>query len=255
MTSFTASAPITATSGQVISGVRITNSSGPCITIPRGVTGVVVRDSDIGPCEGEGNIVVFGNNATIEYNVVHDGARGVLVDGASTVVTRMNRFNQFHGPKFKGTAIEYDRTNFGVIDANLVTGRAYASDAVSFYESSNARLTNNTIDIDMAEPSGAAFTMGDSTTGTPGINNYVAGNIVRQTGGVPAGVFGSGGNTVLEKNCLTAGIQAYNYSGIFVGVTVRNNVINVAASFVPDTSAIAGWSTNVNSTNCALLPQ
>jgi hypothetical protein len=87
------------------------------------------------------------------------------------------------------------------------------------------------------------------------VNNHVSGNIVRQTGGVPAGVFGSGGNTTLEKNCLTAGIQAYNYSGTFVGVTVRNNVINLGASFVPDTSAITGWSTNINSTNCSLLPQ
>lgn len=219
------------------------------------MTGVVVRDSDIGPCEGEANILIYGDGALVEYSSVHDGARGVLVDGAADVVTRFSAFNQFHGPKFKGTAIEYDRTQRGVIDGNRVTGRAYASDAVSFYESSNARLVNNTIDIDMAEPSGAAFTMGDSTTGNPGVNNYVAGNVVRQTGGVPAGVFGSGGNTVLERNCLTAGIQAYNYSGIFVGVTVRLNVINLGASFVPDPSTIAGWATNINGTDCSKVPQ
>ena len=254
VSAFAASGPITATSGQVIAGVRISNSNGPCIVIPRGVTGVVVRDSDIGPCEGEGNIVVHGNGATIEYNFVHDGARGVLVDGASNVTTRMSKFNQFHGPKFKGTAIEYDGTNFGVIDGNVVTGKDYASDAVSGYESSNMRMTNNSIDITVAEPSAAAFTMGDSTTGKPGANNYVAGNTVRQGGGVPAGVFGSNGNTVLEKNCLTAGIQAYNFSGIFVGVTVRNNVINMGASFVPDKGVVAGWTTNINSTNCALVP-
>jgi len=161
-----------------------------------------------------------------------------------------NKFNQFHGPKYKGTAIECDYTNFCTMDGNVVTGRAYASDAVSMYESSNAKIINNVIDIDMAEPSGAAFTMGDSTTGKPGSNNYVAGNVVRQTGGVPAGVFGSNGNTVLEKNCLTAGIQAYNYSGVFVGVTVRNNVIG-PGSFVPDTSVIAGWSTNIMGTDCS----
>ncbi|MBL8340913.1 MAG: hypothetical protein JNL30_05535, partial [Rubrivivax sp.] len=48
---------------------------------------------------------------------------------------------------------------------------------------------------------------------------------------------------------------AYNYSGTFVGVTVRNNVINLGASFVPDPGAIGGWNTNINSTNCALVPQ
>jgi hypothetical protein len=215
---------------------------------------VVVRDSDIGPCGGGANILIEGANATVEYSFVHNGNRGVLAHHTSGAVTRNSKFDTFYGPKFNGTAIEYDYMDGGVIDGNVVTGSNYASDAVSSYESSGIRMTSNFFDINVAEPSAAAFTMGDSTSGKPGANNYVAGNIVRQSGGVPAGVFGSNGNTVLEKNCLTAGIQAYNYSGVFVGVTVRNNVINMAASFVPDASVIAGWGTNINSTNCALVP-
>jgi hypothetical protein len=254
VSSFTASGPITASAGQVISGVRISNANGPCITIPSGATGVVVRDSDIGPCGGSANIVVYGANAVIEHVFVHNGNRGVLAQSTSGVVTRLSRFDTFYGPKYNGTAIEYDYMASGEIDRNVVTGSNYASDAVSAYESSNMRLTNNTIDINVSEPSAAAFTMGDSTSGKPGSNNYVAYNTVKQTGGVPAGVFGSNSNTVLEKNCLSAGIQAYNYSGVFDGVTVRNNVINMAASFVPVTSVISGWNTNVNSTNCALVP-
>ena len=255
ISSFTASGPIVASSGQVISGVRIQNPGGACITIPANATGVVVRDSDIGPCGGSGNIVIEGANATVEFSFVHNGNRGVIATRTSGVVTRQNRFDTFYGPKFNGTAIEYDFMNGSEIDGNVVTGRDYASDAVSVYESSNIRLTNNTIDITVAEPSAAAFTMGDSTSGNPGANNYVAGNIVRQSGGVPAGVFGSNGNTVLEKNCLTAGIQAYNYSGVFHGVAVRSNVINMGASFVPDTGVLAGWTTNINSTNCSLVPK
>mgnify|MGYP001361141327 CR=1 FL=1 len=255
ITSFTSSGPIVASAGQVISGVRIQNPGGACITIPAGATGVTVRDSDIGPCGGSGNIVIEGANATVEFSFVHNGNRGVIATRTSGVVTRQNTFDTFYGPKFNGTAIEYDYMSSGQIDGNVVTGRDYASDAVSVYESSNIRLTNNTIDITVAEPSAAAFTMGDSTSGKPGSNNYVAGNIVRQSGGVPAGVFGSNGNTVLEKNCLTAGIQAYNYSGVFHDVAVRSNVINMGASFVPDTSVVAGWTTNINSTNCSLVPK
>jgi len=60
---------------------------------------------------------------------------------------------------------------------------------------------------------------------------------------------------VLENNCFAAGIQAYNYSGTFVGVTVRNNVINLGNSFVPNTSVIAGWNSNINSTDCGLTPR
>ncbi len=254
VSSFTASGPITATSGQVISGVRISNANGPCITIPSGATGVVVRDSDIGPCGGSANIVVYGSGAVIEHVFVHNGNRGVLAQSTGGVVTRLSKFDTFYGPKYNGTAIEYDYMSSGEIDRNVVTGSNYASDAVSVYESSNMRLTNNNIDINVSEPSAAAFTMGDSTSGKPGSNNYVAYNTVKQSGGVPAGVFGSNSNTVLEKNCLSAGIQAYNYSGIFEGVTVRNNVINMTASFVPVTSALAGWSSNIDSTDCSRVP-
>jgi len=255
VSSFTSSGPITASAGQVISGVRIQNPNGPCITVPAGATGVVIRDSDIGPCGGNANIFIEGANATVEYSYVHHGNRGVMAHRTSGTVTRLSRFDTFYGPKFNGTAIEYDYMSSGTIEGNVVRGSNYASDAVSVFESSNIRLLNNDIDINVSEPSAAAFTMGDSTNGVPGANNYVAGNIVKQSGGVPAGVFGSSGNTVLEKNCLSAGIQAYNYSGTFVGVTVRNNVINLGASFVPDTSVISGWASNINSTNCALVPQ
>jgi hypothetical protein len=251
---FTASGPITASAGQVISGVRIQNPNGPCITVPAGATGVVIRDSDIGPCGGNANIFIEGANATVEYSYVHHGNRGVMAHRTSGTVTRFSRFDTFYGPKFNGTAIEYDYMASGTIEGNVVRGSNYASDAISVFESSNMRLVNNDVDINVAEPSAAAFTMGDATNGNPGANNYVAGNVVKQTGGVPAGVFGSSGNTVLEKNCLSAGIQAYNYSGTFVGVTVRNNVINLGASFVPDTSVIAGWASNINSTDCSRVP-
>jgi hypothetical protein len=259
---FTASGPITATSGQVIEGVRISNTNGPCIVIPSGATNVVVRDSDIGPCAGDASIVVQANGATLENNFVHEGRRGILVVRANNVSVLNNKV---HGP-FAGnscgtnnpshcsSAIQLDNVNNSIVQGNQVRGNNFGSDAVSVYESSSIRLVGNDIDVNIAWMHAAGFTMGDSTSGNPGRDNYVAGNVVRQTGGVPAGVFGSNGNTILEKNCLTGGIQAFNYSGTFVGVTVRNNVINMGASFVPDTSVVAGWSSNVNSTNCTLVP-
>ena len=254
MTTFTASGPITAQAGQVISGVKISNSNGPCITIPASATNVTVRDSDIGPCGGSANIFIEGANATVEYVSVHHGNRGVMFHRTSGGKAIKGKYDTFYGPAYNGTAIEFDYMSSGEIDGNVVTGSNYASDAISVFDSSNMRLTNNTVDIQVDEPSAAAFTMGDSVSGVPGANNYVAGNIVYQRGGVPAGVFGSGGNTMLEKNCLTAGIQAYNYSGVFVGVTVRNNVINIGQSFVPVTSVISGWNTNINSTDCSQVP-
>lgn len=257
--SFTASGPITATSGQVIAGVSISNPGGACITVPAGVTGVVIRDSRIGPCGGSGymagNIVVRGQ-ATIEHNLIAQGVRGVAAERTSGLVLRKNVFDTFRGPHPMGKAAELNYMTGALVEGNQFRGRDYASDVLSAFESRNMQYIGNDFDVHIAEPSSAAFTMGDGTGGDPGGNNYVARNVVRQQGtGVPAGVFGSSGNTVLEYNCFTAGIQAYNYSGTFVGVTIRHNVINLAASFVPDTSVIAGWSTNIDGTDCSKVPQ
>lgn len=254
--SFSTVGPIVAVSNQTISAVRINTTSGPCITVPAGVNNVTIVDCDLQRGRGEGNIIVHGSNVTILHCNITDGNRGVLVDGGTNVVTRKCVFTTFNASPFpRGTACEYDRVNGGEITENLFYGSSYPSDVISCYESSNLRLTGNYGDVNIAEPSSAAFTMGDSTTGNPGSNNYVAGNYIKQTGGgVPAGVFGSSGNTILEQNCFPSGIQAYNYSGVFVGVTVRNNAINFSNSFVPDTSVISGWSTNVNGSLPASVP-
>jgi hypothetical protein len=242
----------------VISGVRIQNAGGPCITIPAGATGVIVRDSDIGPCGGgEANINISSTDATIEYNYVHDGRRGILAQRADGVIIRKNRLQRFTdtGVNHLASAIEVNYTNGGVVDGNRPHDYDSNGDVLSMFESSNIQLINNTVDnVNITWKDSAGFTMGDSISGNPGANNYVARNTVRTTGGVPAGVFGSAGNTILEFNCLPGGIQAYNFSGVFNGVTVRNNVINMGASFVPVTSVISGWNTNVNSTDCALVP-
>ncbi len=258
---FTASGPITADTGQVISGLRISNPNGSCVTIPPGATNVTVRDSDIGPCGGDASVLVQGPGALIEHNFVHEGRRGIYVTHTSNATGRANKV---HGP-FAGnscgtsnpshcsSAIQFDAVQTGEADGNEIRGSHYGTDALSAFESSGMRLVNNDIDVSISAPDAAPFTMGDSTTGNPGRDNYVAGNTVRQSGGVPPGVFGSTANTILERNCLTSGIQAYNFSGVFNGVTVRNNVIG-PGSFVPDTSVIAGWGTNVSSTDCSLVP-
>jgi len=234
-----------AVSGTTYSGLRISNPNGPCITIS-GVSNVTVVDSELGPCGAEAAIVVdsTASAVTLTHLFVHDSPRGVLVNGANGVTTSNSRFDTITGAFPHGTAVEYDYvTGSGVISGNHLRG-AYGSDAISGFQSSGLRIVDNDLRVTMTHIHAAAFTIGDSVNGTPGHDNYVARNKVTQNGGVPSGVFGSTGNTVLEGNCLGNGIQAYNYNNApFVGVTVRNNVIG-PGSFVPDTSVVAGWSTN-----------
>jgi hypothetical protein len=259
VTSFKASGPINATNGQVISGLKITNPNGPCVTVAN-VSNVRIVDSEIGPCGGgsadygNANIKIIGaSNITVEYSNVFGGNRPFIAQGGSNITFQNNLTpGPFSGGGLTG-GIEFDQVNGGTVDGNVISGE-FPGDVISMFESSNMRVTNNLLNVSIRDPSGAGFTMGDSTTGNPGHDNYVAFNTVTQTGGVPAGVFGSTANTVLEKNCLKSGIQAYNYSGTFNGVTVRSNVINMGASYVPVTSVISGWSTNINSTDCRLVP-
>jgi len=245
VTTFQPRGAFAAVSGTTYSGLRISNPSGPCITVS-GASNVTIIDSELGPCGGEAAIVVDGTTASIllDHLAIHDSPRGVLVNGANGVTTSNSTFDDINGSIPRGTAVEYDYiTGGGAITGNQVRG-SYNSDAISGFQSSGLRITSNDVRVTLTHIHSAPFTIGDSVNGTPGHDNYVANNKVTQNGGVPPGVFGSTGNTVLENNCLASGIQAYNYNNApFVGVTVRNNVIG-PGSFVPDTSGIAGWSTN-----------
>ena len=250
MTSLTPSGPINASSGQVISGLRISNPSGPCITVV-GVANVRIVDSEIGPCGGGqadyGNANIKTANATnltIEYTRIFGGDnRAFIAQGGSNIVFRKNVVSgAFNGPFLVG-GIEFDYVDGGTAQDNFVLA-SFAGDSISMYESSNMRNVGNYLDVSTSHQHSAGFTMGDSTTGNPGRNNYVAGNYVKQSGGVPAGVFGSSGNTVVENNLFTGGMQAFNYSGIFVGVTVRRNAIG-PGSYIRDSSLLSEFETNV----------
>lgn len=252
---FTASGAITAVSGQTISGKSF-SGTGVKVTVPAGVTGVTIEDCTF---TGAGNslVLVQGSSVTIRYCRFHDGNRGILLNSAVNITVQYNIFDTFNGIGIESHAIDNQFTvGPTLIDGNSFIGTYNDSDVVSNFNTSRVTLTNNTFDVTVTEPSSAAFTIGDSLNQQAGRDNYIAFNTVSQGGGgVPCGIFGSQGNTIMEYNCLKAGIQAYNYEGNpFVGVTIRKNVINMGVSFVPNTSIINGWATNVNGTDCSLMP-
>jgi len=252
--SFTTSSPITVQSGQTVSALRITTTGDTaCIIIPPGASGWLIEDCDLDNGSGTANVIECqGSNGTIQYNNTKNGGRGILCYGAANVDVFANAAEGFERTGGGlGSALEMDYCTGVTAEKNSVAGSNYGSDAVSFFQSSFSRLVGNTINVDIANPYGAAFTMGDMIpiseggSGDPGHDNYVAGNDVRQTRGVPCGVFGSSGNTVLEHNLFANGIQAYNYSGVFIGVNVRYNAIG-PGSFIPDASLLGPlWGTNV----------
>lgn len=249
VTSFTDSGPIEATAGATYEGLRITSPDGPCLTID--VPNVRVADVELGPCGGSAAIVVTAgaSDVVIEHVAIHESNRGVLADHAGRIEVLSSTFVDIVGAAPEGSAIEFDYLEAGgTMIGNRLRG-SYGSDVLSTFQSSFVRIERNDIDVTITEGSAAAFTLGDSVApALPGHDNYAGYNVVFNVGGVPPGIFGSTGNTILEHNCLRTGLQARTYPpeapAPFEGVTIRFNQIG-PGSFTPAMDLVAEWDTNV----------
>lgn len=262
LTSFTPMADITALSNSTYHGLSF-SGSGVKVTVPNNVSDVLFEECQF-VTSSNACALVQGVRVTFRHCTFLDSPRGILLNASSNVTIELCRFEGCStGTQYEGHAIENDyNAGPAVIDSNHFIG-TYNSDCISNFQASRVTLTNNTGTVNITEPSGAPFTIGDGTVPTNrGRDNYVAFNQITQTGvGVQPGVFGSDGNTIIEYNCFPQGIQAYAYPnenpGVFLGVVIRHNLINFGASYLPmPTSSYGGaeFSTNVNGTSCALTP-
>ena len=262
------STQLVATSGQQITGIKFNGSIANQLLIPQGVTGVLVEDCEF-TNSPDASLYTQGTNVTIRFCYFHDCERGILNEyGAGLTVNYCDFFDIIGSSPYSSAAIENNYSNGVSTFTNNTFRGSYNGDTVSNYSSSRITMTDNTWDVTIIEPSGAAFTIGDSTNSPPapiipGRDFYVAFNSITQSGGVPAGVFGSSGNTIIEYNCFSGGIQLRDYPPAdeggpapFIGVTVRHNLIDIGNSYVPQVALgnVAGWSTNIDGTNCALTP-
>jgi hypothetical protein len=263
--SYTASGSITAATGQVIEGLSFLGTAN--LIIPNGVSGVVVSDCLFdGQGDAVNKIVVQGHGNRIEHCTIRNCKRGILVSKGGSGQGGNN--NTIYKCRLDGTAVHEAPENlshaiqiaggvFGAVTGCLVwdnycTGSGYMADILSLYECSHNKVIGNWVEGSVASGAAAPFTVGDSATGTPSGDNYVAGNYFRLTGatGVQAGVFGSSGFTLLEQNCFASGVQAYNYIGgsnatNFIGVYMRSNAIDSSNVFTDDDLPdILQWSTN-----------
>jgi hypothetical protein len=111
------SGPIVATQGQMITGWHVTSSSGPCIIVPAGVTGVSIVGNQIGPCGSTTQASVPANlgvqinpgatNVLVRSNVCHDVSSCVYADGAQGVVVDRNQVFNIRGPLPRGQMAQF----------------------------------------------------------------------------------------------------------------------------------------------------
>ncbi len=149
------SGPIVATTGQVIEGKRISNPTGPCITVPDGVHGVVIRNNDIGPCgetttsatlldwANDVGVLIAGYDVLIGGNTIHDVRAGVYAQGAEhPIVVDRNLVWGIRGPEPRGEMVQL----------NTVTSTGAGPYAAA--GSAQTRITNNVSDKTLSQDTG-----------------------------------------------------------------------------------------------------
>lgn len=122
-----ASGPITATSNRTISGLKISNPAGPCITVPAGVHDVTITGNQIGPCgkNVDGLGITIKERATrivMTSNVIHDVSSGVHAYGSFNPITFSgNTVYNVRGPYPRGQMIQFDSVS-GSAGQSKITG-------------------------------------------------------------------------------------------------------------------------------------
>jgi hypothetical protein len=232
-------ASIVAAAGQVVSGVRITSATGPCITVAD-VPDVVIHDVELGPCGGPG-VRISGRRATrirVTNSVIHtersgraglDTGAGVYVgDGASTVLVQGNVIERSEtnvfairargvrvignylrnplGPFPRGTQVQFGWVTGGEVSDNfgeVVPERATAGEHQ--LEDHINMYASRDIRIEGnylrggRSRSGCGITLGDGGRDGSGANWTARRNTLVRTGNCGIGI-GGGTNAVVDGN-------------------------------------------------------
>ncbi|WP_428419927.1 right-handed parallel beta-helix repeat-containing protein [Methylibium sp.] len=251
---------ITATSGMVIEGKHITNPNGPCIFIPQGVTNVIIRDNEIGPCGKAGDSVnresvyidAGASNVTIQRNWMHDMSTGIYARQAKhPLVIEKNFVSNIRGPLWQGQFVQLASVREGSgqtrITCNVLDGRYGTApsgrsneDHISLYNTLGSQ--SNPIEIAYNRirgypmgggRSGSGMQLGDGGTSSTGSGWYwVHDNTIVYTNGSGISVAG-GSNITIENNrvdnrgpnqdSMTSQAFVLQAHAPINGVTLRNN--------------------------------
>lgn len=251
----TPSGPITAWSGAVISGMRISNPNGPCVRIPEGVTNVRIEDNEIGPCGwGHDDVGVLispnANDVTVRHNVIRDAPSAVYARSARhPIVVEGNLVYNIRGPLPRGQMVQFNGVNGGwgqsrivgnVSDKRLATIATRYEDHISMFQSSGTssapiliacnRLrggdSNNGSGIIIGDYGGEWYTVRDNVIvlvanvgiGVAGARNAtISGNWIYQKGSSPDTKTNLASYSMTYAGVTPGNVTFSNNRGIAVG--------------------------------------
>ncbi|MCF6226945.1 MAG: right-handed parallel beta-helix repeat-containing protein [Xanthomonadales bacterium] len=284
--SLTASGPIVINgeSDVVISGLHISNPNGACVMIGSGASNIIIKNSEIGPCDGNAVDIRSSNNITVQSNYIHDAVgegvylhnvelievtnnkiervrTGVYASIGSQIKVSHNEFRNMQGPMPRGQMVQLAfvkgpgnsvTNNFGINEL----GFSVPEDAINMYKSKGVpgdpiMISNNLIIGGGPSTSGGGILLGDG-----GESSYQVAkdNILVNPG--QYGVAIAGGhhhkllnNLIYSKQFSFTNIGIYvwdQYDSACTNITVRGNSVNYTHR---DGFKNAGW----NGLNCGVI--
>jgi peptidoglycan/xylan/chitin deacetylase (PgdA/CDA1 family) len=259
----TASGPITATDGQVITGLHITSNSGPCVTITNKAN-VWINDSEIGPCGSDGVFISGGSGHRITNSIIHTDhggpgnvGMGVFILGsASNILVHSNQFSTNEssiyaqsssnirvignysknpqGPYPRGQHIQFNGITSGSVTDNYgvaTAGQSDQEDAINLYQSNSINIARNYM-VGGDSTTGCGILIGDEG----GTNDTVQNNTLIRTAQCGIGIAGgsghiASGNKILDTNTVggagNVGLYVDNFSGSpCSNITVTDNIVS-----------------------------
>jgi hypothetical protein len=265
----TPSGPITASgqTGVVVQGLHITNPNGDCVTITDS-TNITIRQSEIGPCRGNGIVINNGNTINIFDNYIHpegtlagccDVTDGIFANGTRSLTVQ-------------GNVIAYGESNIEAQNQTNITilGNFFLNPRNSgdrgqniqvFYGSSSVLVENNytlasvdTSRYKFAESQEDSINFGASTTGdfTSGIiarNNYITGGHSASGCGLIAET-GANGAQFLSNTLVDTGQCGIGIADGKNHVVDSNKVLNSTPVSGGGNTAIYVWKVNSSDPAC-----
>lgn len=241
---FKSSGPIVATSGQVITGLHITNPNGPCITL-QNASGVKIYNNKIGPCRGNAINAINVDSLSVTHNLMDNIATGLYVQDSSagSITFEKNLAFNIKGPMPRGQIIQLNNVHGpGIIISCNISDQPVEScdptqtpeDHINLYASSGT--AGSPIKVSYNKLRGGCSTSGGGimTGDKDGSDIIVNDNILVDPGQYGVAIAG-GRNIKLLRNKVFSSKHAWTNVGAYVwnqypylceGHEVRGNQIN-----------------------------
>ncbi|MCE1174500.1 MAG: IPT/TIG domain-containing protein [Propionibacteriales bacterium] len=254
----TRSGPITATSGQTITGLHITSTTGPCVKVAPGASNVKIVGNEIGPCgSGVDDVGVLvqakATRVTISANTIHNVASGALMaDAYNPLVFSYNTVYDVRGPFPRGQMVQFagvsgsagqSKIIGNVSDKQRATIKTTYEDHINLYKTYGSQAypiliacnkirgsaTANDLTTGETTSNGSGITIGDNNGAWVDVRN----NVVVYTPNTGIGIAG-GDHMTIANNLI------YNRGTAAGSMTQEAVTVFPYLGFMPTNATITG---------------